>query len=321
MNVKAMIRKYIIYSKIKPVAYLAEKFKTFYIWFVTLPWVELLRFKAYLDDRNYITKFYQKRFGCLPDLEHPVNFNEKNNWRKLNDRRDIYTQMVDKYGIKSVVAEWVGEEYTFPLLGVWDRPEDIDFSKLPDQFVLKVNHAGGVIVCRGKATFDKDLAVKELKKNLKINYFIKSREWPYKNVQRKIICEQYMGENLTDYKNYCFNGKLHYTFVWENQSREDGRKPQAYFCGAYDRNWEKSGIEIDYPTRDVLVEKPECYEEMVRIAEAMSADIPFVRVDCYIINGHVYVGEMTFFPWGGFMKFKDEKWNQMLGELEILPKQ
>lgn len=176
-------------------------------------------------------------------------------------------------------------------------------------------------MCRDKETFDKEKAIKELRHDLKINYFIRSREWPYKNVQRKIICEQYMGENLTDYKNYCFNGKLQYTFVWENESRKDGRKPQAYFTGAYDRNWEKSEIEIDYPTRDVLVEKPACYDEMVRIAEAMSAGIPFVRVDCYIINGRVYVGEMTFFPWGGFMKFKDEKWNQMLGDLEILPNQ
>lgn len=131
MNVKAMIRKYIIHSKIKPVAYMAEKFKALYTWFVTLPQVELLRFKAYLDDQTYISKCYHKRFGCLPNLDHPVNFNEKNNWRKLNDRRDIYTQMVDKYGIKSVVAERVGKDYAFPLLGVWDRPEDIDFQSYP----------------------------------------------------------------------------------------------------------------------------------------------------------------------------------------------
>lgn len=128
-----------------------------------------------------------------------------------------------------------------------------------------------------------------------------------------------MGENLTDYKNYCFNGKLQYTFVWENESRSDGRKPEAYFCGAYDRQWQKSGIEIDYPTRDKLVEKPTCYDELLEIVEKLSSGIPFVRVDCYIVNGHVYVGEMTFFPWGGFMKFKDEAWDRALGDLEVLP--
>lgn len=128
-----------------------------------------------------------------------------------------------------------------------------------------------------------------------------------------------MGENLTDYKNYCFNGKLLYTFVWENQSRQDGRKPQAYFCGAYDREWNRSGIEIDYSSRDVKVDKPNCYNEMVSVAESMSKGTYFVRCDCYIINNQVYVGEMTFFPWGGFQIFKDKNDDIMLGELEKLP--
>lgn len=319
MGIKKLVRNRIIHSNVKWVALVGDIIKRLYVRLIRSRLGECLLYKPNLNDRDYIIQKYQSCFGVAPDLDHPKNFNEKNNWRKLNDRRDIYTQMVDKYGIKTIVANRVGEKYAFPLLGVWNRPEDIDFSKLPNQFVLKVNHAGGVIVCRDKSTFDISKAIKELRQDQRINYYIFSREWPYKNVQRKIICEQYMGENLTDYKNYCFDGKLHYTFVWENQSREDGRKPQAYFCGAYDQNWKKSGLEIDYPSRDVLVEKPKCYEEMVRIAEAMSAGIPFVRVDCYIINDHVYVGEMTFFPWGGFMKFKDEKWNQMLGDLEKLP--
>lgn len=279
-----------------------------------------LLYKAWMKDEDYIRELYFKRFQCYPNLENPSNFNEKNNWRKLHDRNPLYTRMVDKYMVKKVISERVGEEFTFPLIGVWDSPKEIDFSTLPDQFVLKNNHSGGVIICRDPSEFDRKRAVQELAREMRANYFWGSREWPYKNVPRKIICEQYMGENLIDYKNYCFNGKLQYTFVWRNQGREDGRKPMAYFCGAYDRNWEKSGIEIDYPSQDVIVEKPECYDEMVRVAEAMAADIPFVRVDCYIVNNRVYVGEMTFFPWGGFMKFKDEKWNQLLGDLEVLPK-
>lgn len=138
-------------------------------------------------------------------------------------------------------------------------------------------------------------------------------------MERKIIAEAYMGENLIDYKNYCFGGKLMYTFVWKNHSREDGLKPEAHFCGAYDRNWENSGIEIDYPTDEVEVPKPMCYEKMVSVAEKLSEGITFVRVDCYIIDNLVYVGEMTFFPWGGFQKFKDERWNDYLGRLEELP--
>ncbi len=277
-------------------------------------------YRVWMSDKRYIKRVYKKRFGVEPNLEQPQNFNEKNNWRKLHDRKPIYTSMVDKYLIKDIIKERVGEEKTFRILGVWDKPKDIDFDALPDKFVLKTNHAGGVIVCRDKVAFDKKLAVKELKRILRINYYRASREWPYKNVKRKVIAEEYMGEDLIDFKNYCFNGELKYTLVWKNKSREDGRKPQAYFCGSYDRNWEKTDMEIGYPSLpDEITEKPECYDELVSVCEKMSAGIPFVRVDCYIINGHVYVGEMTFFPWGGFMKFKDEKWNQYLGELEKLP--
>ena len=128
-----------------------------------------------------------------------------------------------------------------------------------------------------------------------------------------------MGENLIDYKNYCFDGKLMYTLVWQNHSRKDGLKPDAHFCGMYDRTWQKTDMELNYPTDDILVEKPKCYDELVLVAEKMSQGIPFVRVDCYIIGNSVYVGEMTFFPWGGFQSFKDEKWNNFLGSLEKLP--
>lgn len=279
---------------------------------------EIYHFHPYMNDKKYIQNLYKKRFGILPDLDDPKNFNEKNNWRKLNDRQSIYTDMVDKYRIKGIIAERIGQEYTFPLLGVWDRPEDIDFDSLPSQFVLKVNHAGGVIICRDKEKFNQTGVLKELKEALRVDYFSPSREWPYKNVKKKIIAEQYMGENLIDYKNYCFNGKLKYTFVWQNTPRDDGRKPIPFFCGAYDNKWVKSRIEIDYPSIDKEIKKPSCYDELVRVSELMSKDIPFVRVDCYIINNCVFVGEMTFFPWGGFMKFKDEKWNKLFGDLERL---
>ena len=276
-------------------------------------------YRAKMDDKEYIIMKYKNRFGVEPNLDNPRNFNEKNNWRKLNDRNPIYTDMVDKYRVKQVISDRCGEGYAFPLLGAWSNPKDIKFDELPDKFVLKTNHAGGVIVCRDKNNFNRRKAIYELKTLLKMDYFVLSREWPYKNVARKVIAEQYMGENLIDYKNYCFNGKLLYTLVWQNHSRKDGSKPEAHFCGAYDRSWGRTDMEINYPTDDIIIDKPKGYEEMIMISEKMSKDIPFVRVDCYIIEDHVYVGEMTFFPWGGFQKFKDEKWNLKLGELEKLP--
>lgn len=316
MRLKQYLKDKLIYSDNPLLRGFGKILRKYYIKLVESAPVVYYITKPYMDDEKYIIKKYKKLFGIEPNLVNPENFNEKNNWRKLHDRNPLYTSMVDKIEIKSIIRERVGESYAFNLLGKWDSPEEIDFDKLPEKFVLKANHAGGVIVCRDKNKFDSKKAIKELKSILRKNYFNYSREWPYKNVKRRILCEEYMGENLTDFKNYCFNGKLGYTFVWENESRADGRKPEAYFCGAYDREWKKSGIDIDYPSKDKMIEKPENYDEMVKVCEAMSGGIMFVRVDCYIINSKVYVGEMTFFPWGGFMKFKDEKWNKLLGEME-----
>ncbi len=282
-----------------------------------LDYVQWLWHHAWLNDRDYIMRKYKQELGVYPDLEHPKNFNEKNNWRKLNDRKDIYTLMVDKFRVKEIIEKRVGAKYMFKLLGHWDRPEDINFDSLPAKFVLKPNHSGGVLICRDKATFDRKRAIKLLKKALTRNFFILSREWPYKNVKHCIIAEEYMGEGLVDYKNYVFNGKVLYTFVWKNIPSGDG-KPKAHICGVYDRNWQRTDIEIDYPSMDIEIAKPKCYDEMVRVAEAMAKDTIFVRCDCYIIEDHPYVGEMTFFPWGGFQRFKDEKWNIYLGLLEEL---
>ena len=279
-----------------------------------------LRYRPWMSDEKYLKRMHKKHFGRELNLDSPCSFNEKNNWRKLHDRKPLYTRMVDKHQLKEVVRERCGEGYTIPSLGTWKHANDIPFDSLPDRYVLKANHAGGVIICRNNASFDRKKAKKELTESLRSDYYIRSREWPYKNVPRCILAEEYVGENLVDYKNYCFNGNLLYTLVWKNVSRADGRKPTAHFCGSYDRNWVKTDMELDYPSMpDAQIEKPEGYDEMVRIAEILSKEIPFVRVDCYILNGRVYVGEMTFFPWGGFQKFKDERWNLRLGELQKLP--
>lgn len=280
--------------------------------------VSTIVYRRFMPDYEYIKVKYKEVFGVYPNLENPQTFNEKNCWRKLYDRNDYYTLLVDKYEIKKIIIEKLGEEYTFKLLGAWDKPEDIDFTTLPEQFVLKVNHAGGIIVCRDKQHFNQKAAIAELRRQLKRDFYVISREWPYKNVKRKIIAEEYKGENLIDYKNYCFNGQLKYTLVWQNRSNTEGKKPTAYYTGSYDRDWNRTDMELDYPSENILVEKPACYDEMIKIAETMSQGLAFVRVDCYIIDEHPYIGEMTFFPWGGFQKFKDEKWNIKLGAMENL---
>ena len=281
--------------------------------------VQYIVFKGYMDDEKYIRKLFIKELGYIPNLDDPKTFNEKNNWRKINDRRDLYTDLVDKYKIKKIIAKKVGSEYAFPLIGRWKSPKEIDFDSLPEQFVLKTNHSEGGIICKDKSKINRKRAIRELTYQFGMNYYIQSREWPYKNVDRCIIAEKYMGEDLIDYKNYCFNGHVTHTYVWKDVSKADGSKPEAFFCGAYDRNWEKTEVAIEYPTKDILIKKPSCHEKMIELAEIMSKNIPFVRVDCYIIENRVYIGEMTFFPWGGFQKFSDNKWDDLFGDLEVLP--
>lgn len=295
-----------------------KRLKSFILKLMNNRLYSFFHYSQWQDDKKYLIKLYKRRLGTVLNLDNPKSFNEKNNWRKLYDRNPIYTKIVDKYLVKEFVENRVGCSHTFKLLGVWDNPKAIDLATLPKEFVLKVNHAGGVIVCRDKAMFDFNKAKKELAHGLKINYFCISREWPYKNVKRKIIAEQYMGENLTEYRNFCFNGHVKYILVSENKSSENGRKPQPNFCGCYDTNWQKTDMELNHPSINKVINKPINYDEMVKIAEALSKDISFVRVDCYIIDNNVYVGEMTFFPYGGFMLFKDEKWNLLLGDLERL---
>ena len=164
-----------------------------------------------LSDRAYIKKIYYSRMGKKINLRNPKTFCEKENWLKLYDRRPEYTMMADKYAVRKYIADKIGEEYLVPLLGVWDRAEDIDFEKLPQKFVLKCNHNSDVVICTDKQSLNIEKTRKKLANQLEQDYYIRKREWPYKNITRKIICEKYMenknGEKPIDYKVFCFNGE------------------------------------------------------------------------------------------------------------------
>lgn len=167
-----------------------------------------------LDDVAYLSRRFRASMHQKLDLSNPVTFNEKLQWLKLYDRRPEYTMMVDKYLVRDHIANKLGEEYLIPLLGVWDDPDDIDFDSLPDRFVLKCNHNSGLgmCICKDKSTLDMKKVKADLRKGLKQDYYLTGREWPYKNVPRKIIAEKYMEDNtlheLRDYKFFCFGGQV-----------------------------------------------------------------------------------------------------------------
>ena len=258
-----------------------------------------------LPDKLYLEYKYKRYFGKKLNLNNPQTFNEKLQWLKLYDRKPIYTTMVDKYESKKYVADIIGEEYIIPTLGVWDKFDDIDFDKLPNEFVLKTTHdSGGVVICRDKSTFDINSAREKLNKSLNYNFYYMGREWPYKNVKPRIIAEELLTDSLnpsaapTDYKFFCFSGKADCVMLCLDRETGDTK---FYF---FDKQWnlKRYNNRGKNAPEGFTIPKHKSMDEMFAIAEKLSDGIPFVRVDLYCINDHIYFGEMTFYPDSGFDK-------------------
>lgn len=281
------------------------------------------------SDKAYIIKKYHSKFGKKPNLKDPVTFNEKLQWLKLYHRRPLFTRMVDKYAVREYITERVGAEYLIPSLGVWDNPDQIDFGALPDKFVLKCTHNSGkgTCICQNKAALDIEQAKCDLREGLAQNYYLTSREWPYKNVPRRIIGEQFMADEsnpdtqkaLTDYKVFTFNGEPKLIYVYQSAHTEAGGKPVNTYCDVFDLDWNLVPIEQNFGNDPVTPARPKNLHVMLELSRKLSEDIPFLRVDFYEINGKVYVGEMTFYSWAGFEPFHPEEWDHVLGSWLTLP--
>lgn len=263
------------------------------------------------DDKKYLKYVYKEKLQKELNLDNPKTFNEKLQWLKLYNRNPIYTKMVDKYEVREYIKKTIGEEYLIPLLGVYDKIEDINFDELPNRFVLKTTHdSGTVVICKDKKTFDKKNAIKKLKKRLKRKYFYLYREWPYKDIKPRIIAEEYMEEkkqgSLNDYKFYCFDGQPKMMFVVIDRDTETK-------TNFYDMNFKKLDLQQCYPNFDKKIEKPKQFDEMVKLSKILSKDIPHIRVDFYIINNKVYFGELTFFDAAGLDKFNPSYYDEWLG--------
>lgn len=274
--------------------------------------------KKVIPDSIILKYWFRKTFGYKLDLKHPKTFNEKLQWLKIYNRNPQYTDLVDKIKVKDYVKNIIGEQYLIKTLGVWNKFDDISFDSLPNKFVLKCNHdSGSVVICKDKSSFDMDTARKILTRALKENFYYRGREWPYKNVERKIFAEEYIdaknGE-LTDYKFMCFDGKVKLIFTCTDRFSGDGLKVTFF-----DREWNKMPFERHYPSDRNDIPKPECLDTMIEFAERLSADIPTVRIDFYENNKNIYFGEITFFPGGGMEEFNPEEWDLEIGKWVVLP--
>lgn len=272
-----------------------------------------------MSDEKYLKMIFKDNMGYPLDLENPKTFNEKLQWLKLYDRKPIYTTMVDKYEAKKYVADVIGEEYIIPTLGVWDSFDDIDFDKLPEQFVLKCTHdSGGLVICRDKSKLDMEHARKKIERCLKRSYYWPGREWPYKNVTPRIIAEAYMenekiGE-LRDYKLFSFNGEVKVFKI--DYDRFKNHRANYY---TPDGELLRFGEIVCPPDFDRNIKLPRMKDKMIALAKELSVGHPFMRVDFYEIGDKIYFGELTLYPASGLGPFEPKEWDLKLGEWIKLP--
>lgn len=275
-------------------------------------------FFDWMSDEAYLKLRFRCEMGYKLDLENPQTFDEKLQWLKLHDKNPLYPQMVDKYRAKEYVASVIGQQYIVPTLGIYDRYEDINFEELPQQFVLKCTHdSGSIYICRDKSHMDRERAEHILKRGLKRDPVRYAREWPYREVPRRIIAEKYLEEEghqeVKDYKIFTFSGKAAVIQVHMDRFTN-------HISNIYSPDWELIPASFNYPS-DLrrVVPRPENLELMIELAETLAQGLPHVRVDFYSVGSRIYFGEMTLYHCGGFGKFGSEEWNYKLGELLVLP--
>lgn len=267
------------------------------------------------SDKRFLQMKFRLEMGQKLDLENPKTFNEKLQWLKLYNRKPEYTTMVDKYAVKEYVANIIGKEHIIPTLGVWNSIDEIDWDALPNQFVLKTTHGGGgggIVICKDKGVLDKEKAKKTLQKSLDGDIYWNYREWPYKDVPKRIIAEQFMsnnGKDLEDYKIHCFNGEPKFILVCSNRYGKG-----AMIDDFYSPDWELMDVRRPgHPKSERASKTPQQLKQMLELSRVLSTNIPFLRVDFYIINNQIYFGELTFFPASGMSKFEPKEWDYTFG--------
>lgn len=279
----------------------------------------LLKVSPIMPDKIFLSCMYRVRCGYWPQWSNPQTFNEKLQWLKLYNRRPEYTIMVDKCAVKDYVASLIGQKYIIPTIGIWNSPEEIDWDLLPDRFVLKTTHGGGsvgVIVCKDKKNLDIASTKIKLYNSLNQDIYKILREWPYKDVKKRIMAEEYIeGESgeLEDYKVFNFNGEPRMIQV-------DYNRFSGHLRNLYTPKWERMQETLGYPS-DPQKEfpKPVVLDELLNLSRKLSAGIPHVRSDFYIVGDKIYFGELTFFHGSGFERTIPEEFGKHMGDWLTLP--
>ena len=270
----------------------------------------------HIPDERFLKQLFWLKMGKPLNLDDPKTFNEKLQWLKLHNRRPEYTTMVDKYAVKQLVADQIGEEYVVPVYGLYRSFDEIDPDALPEQFVLKCTHdSGGLVICKDKSTLDWAAARKKLEKSLSKNCYLPGREWPYKDVPPRILAEKYLAtspdapsESLPVYKFFCFNGEPRIVQVIMNDKRSNET------VDYYDMNWQHLQIRQGYPNSSTPLSPPPAFRQMQKLSQILCGAQPFLRVDWYDYNGQAMFSEFTFYSDSGFCEFDPTEMDAKLGE-------
>lgn len=281
-----------------------------------------LRFKilnmfSWVPDKTMVKLQYRIKMGRKLNLKNPQRFTEKLQWYKLHYRKPIMKQCVDKYEVRKFVKSKGLEGILNELYGVFDSPEEIDFDKLPNKFVIKTTSGSGgqnVILCDDKTRLNIEKTKKDLTHWLKLNPKKSfGREWAYEGTQNRIIVEKLFEGNddglsgVNDYKFFCYGGKVKYIVL-------DGDRFVKHKRNFYNRDWNYIDVKTDCGQLGDSIKKPKMLKQMIEVAEKLSADFPYVRVDLYCIKNKIFFGEMTFYPWTGYVQFEPDEFDYELGE-------
>lgn len=275
--------------------------------------------RSLFSEKMYIQCIYYLYTGHRLDLNNPQSFNEKLNWEKIYYRNPIMSKLVDKYDAKAYVTEKIGEQHVVPNYGVWEHPDEIDFDKLPNQFVLKCTHNSGtgMCICKDKSKLDIRAVKEGLHKGLKERFYMNAREWAYKDANPRIIADKFLddhsGNELQDYKFYCFDGEPKYVYL--------SIKGKNVYENFYDMDFKPVNINHGFPRRVPEFDKPKDFEKMKELARKLSEGFPHVRIDFFDVEGKVYFAEFAFYDWAGIRPFADYQMDLEIGKHFILPKE
>lgn len=275
----------------------------------------ILSFLKFIPDRTMLKLQYRIKFKRKLNLKSPERFTEKIQWYKLYYKNDIMPRCSDKYQVREYIKSKGLDHILNDLYCVYDRPEDIRLENLPDQFVMKLSNGSGTnLICRDKSKLNEQEVIKKFKSfEFKVNANL-GREWPYIKVQPKIVVERLLEDKthinnaVNDYKIFCYNGKPEYVICISDRYSDR--------CNhlVYDTEWNKIPVASEDARINEDSPKPENLDEMLTIASKLSEDFPFARIDLYSVEGKVYFGEITFYPWSGYMEFEPDEFDFVLGE-------